>query len=176
VKGDFDMSLFRKKQSDAERLDFSIVRVNEENYALYDDTVFFRVHNRERTPDERAQPRDFGANLAMLGDKNLRVYAAKAGDRFVGNVAAVFIPKVGHPFYGGRGYLDIDELWTAPAYRRHGIAYALMNEAEHAAKEMGAVAVRLYVGGTNRGAYKLYKKCGYQDRGGGAHWMVKEFM
>jgi len=171
------MGLFRKKKkrSDAETLDFSVVRVEDENYALYDDMIFFRINNRERTPDERAQPRDFAANLTMLADKNLHVYAAKAGDRFVGSISAVFIPKVGHPFYGGRGYLDIDELWTAPAYRRHGIAYALMNEAEHAAKEMGAVAVRLYVGGTNRGAYKLYTKCGYEDRGGGAHWMVKEF-
>ena len=69
----------------------------------------------------------------------------------------------------------IDELWTAPAFRRHGIAYALMTEAERAAREMNAAGLRLYVGDTNPGALALYWKCGYRDRGNDAHFMDKEW-
>ena len=157
-------------------MDYSIVRINSENYRLYDDMIFFRMNNRERTPDERAEPRDFTANYTALADKNLRVYAAQAGERFVGWISAVFIPKIGHPVYGGRGHLFIDELWTAPEFRRYGIAYALMNEAERAAKEMNAAGLRLYVGGDNPDAVALYTKCGYRNRRGDAHFMDKEWV
>jgi len=50
-----------------------------------------------------------------------------------------------------------------------------MNEAERAAKENNAAGLRLYVGGGNPGAYALYTKCGYRDRGGDAHFMDKEW-
>lgn len=156
-------------------MEYSIVRVDRENYARFDDMVFFRINDRERTPEEQAEPRDFGTNCVMLSDKNLRVYAAQVDDRFVGWISAVFIPKIGHPKYGGKGFLDIDELWTVPAFRRHGIAYALMAKVERAAKEMNAVGLRLYVDGDNPGALALYKKFGYKDRGDNAHWMVKEW-
>jgi len=142
---------------------------------LYDDMVFFRMNSRERTSDEQAEPRDFNANYTALADKNLRVYAAQVGDRFVGWISAAFIPKIGHPIYGGKGHLFIDELWTALEFRRQGIAYALMAEAERAAKEMNAVGLRLYVGGDNPGALALYTKCGYRDRGSDAHFMDKEW-
>ena len=154
-------------------MEYSIVRVDKDNYALFDDMVFFRMNERERTPEEKAEPRDFATVYAALSDKNLRVYAAEAGGRFVGWVSAVYIPKVGR--YNGKGHLYIDELWTAPAFRRHGIAYALMNEAERAAREMGTAGLRLYVGGDNPDALALYAKCGYRDRGGGAHFMDKEW-
>lgn len=146
-------------------MQFSIVSVNKDNYALFDDMVFRRVHNRERTPEEKKQPRDFAENHKMLADKNLHVYAAEAGGRFVGWVSAVFIPKVGHPKYGGKGFLDIDELWTDPACRQHGIAQALMTAAEQAARAMDVAGLRLYVGGDNAPAYRLYTRCGYKDRG-----------
>ena len=76
-------------------MEFSIVRVDKENYALFDNMVFFRMNERVRTPEEREEPRDFSAVRAALDDKNLRVYAAQVGDRFVGWVSAVYIPKVG---------------------------------------------------------------------------------
>ena len=82
-------------------MEYSIVRIDTENYPLYDDMIFFRINNRERTSAERAEPRDYAANFAVLADKNLRVYAAKVDDRFVGWISAVFIPKTGHPRYGG---------------------------------------------------------------------------
>jgi len=154
-------------------MDYTIVRVTRYNYALFDDMVFFRMNDRERTPEEQSEPRDFGAVFAALNEKNLRVFAAQVGDRFVGWISAVYIPKVGR--YNGRGHLYIDELWTAPAFRRHGIAYALMNEAERVAREMTAAGLRLYVGDDNPGALALYVKCGYRDRGSDAHFMDKEW-
>ena len=156
-------------------MNYSIVRINKENYPLYDDMVFSRVNDRERSPEEREESHDYGSNLTALADNNLRVYAAKVGEKFVGWIAAVFIPKIGHPNYGGKGHLFIDELWTDPAFRRCGIAHALMTEAEKAAKEMNAVGLRLYVGDDNPGALALYTKCGYRDRGNDAHFMDKEW-
>lgn len=152
---------------------YTIVRVTEENYALFDDMVFFRMNGRDRTPDELAQHRDSSAVFAALADKNLRVYAAQSCGRFVGWVSAAYIPKVGK--YNGSGHLFIDELWTAPEYRRHGIAYALMAEAERAALEMNAAGLRLYVGAGNPHALALYTKCGFRDRGDDAHFMDKEW-
>ena len=156
-------------------MEYSIVRVGKDNYALFDDMVFFRMNERERAPEEQAEPRDFGTNHAALYDKNLRVYAAQVGNRFVGWISAVLIPKVGHPKYGGKGHLFIDELWTVPAFRRQGVAYALMTKVEHAAKEMGTAGLRLYVGGDNPGALALYTKCGYRDRRSDARFMDKEW-
>ena len=154
-------------------MEYSIVRVDKENYAMFDNMVFFRMNDRERTPEEQAELRDFGTIYAALAAKNLRVYAAQLGDQFVGWISAAYIPKVGR--YGGKGHLFIDELWTAPAFRRHGIAYALMTEAESAAKELNTVGLRLYVGGDNPGALALYTKCGYRDRGDDTHFMDKEW-
>jgi len=154
-------------------MDYTIIRVVKENYALFDDMVFLRVNGRERTQEEKAEPRNFSEAYSALSDKNLRIYAAQVGERFVGWVSAVYIPKVG--IWGGKGHLFIDELWTAPAFRRHGIANALMNEAERAAREIGAVGLRLYVNGDNPGALALYTKCGYRDREDGVHFMDKEW-
>jgi len=154
-------------------MEYSIIRVNKDNYFLYDDMIFFRMNDRERTTEEKAEPRNFEAIYEALSDKNLYVYAAQVDDRFVGWISAVYIPKVGR--YGGKGHLFIDELWTAPAFRRYGIAYALMNEAESAARDIGAVGLRLYVSGDNPGALTLYTKCGYRDRGDNAHFMDKEW-
>ena len=135
--------------------------------------VFYRMIDRECTPQEKAESRDFEAIYEALSDKNLYVYAAKMNDRFIGWVSAVYIPKVGR--YGGKGHLYIDELWTAPTFRRNGVAYALMTATESVAREIGAVGLRLYVGGDNPNALALYSKCGYRDRGDNAHFMDKEW-
>jgi ribosomal protein S18 acetylase RimI-like enzyme len=136
--------------------------------------VFFRIHNREIKPEERSEPIPT-ERYAALSDSNLRVWAALAEGRFVGWISAVFIPKIGHPAYGGRGHLYIDELWTHPEHRRQGIAAALLARAEIAAKEMNAAGLRLYVGADNLGAFALYTHFGFRDRGGDAHFMDKEF-
>ncbi len=66
-------------------------------------------------------------------------------------------------------------VWVAPAYRRHGIAEALMARAEDAARERNAIGLRLYVGADNPGAVALYTRCGYRDRCDNAHFMDKEW-
>ena len=64
-------------------------------------------------------------------------------------------------------------LWTAPEFRRQGIAYALMAKAEGAAGEMNAAGLRLYANSGNPEAIALYTKCGYRDRGSNARFMDK---
>jgi len=84
-------------------MEYSIVRVNKENYALFDDMVYFRINNREKTTTEQIEPNNYTANCVMLNNENLHVYAAQVDNRFVGWISAVFIPKIGHPRYGGKG-------------------------------------------------------------------------
>jgi len=135
--------------------------------------VFFRLNTRDRTPQEQAEPRDFSAVYKALEDKNLYVYAAQVNNRFVGWISAAYIPKVGK--HNGRGHLFIDELWTSPAFRRHGIAQALMAQVEQIARDRNAAGLRLYVSGDNPDALALYAKCGYRDRRNGTHFMEKEW-
>ena len=138
-----------------------IVRINKENYYLFDEMVFFRIHGRQKTQKEQ----NFGFDLAQiskaLDNPNLFVYATKSGERFCAWISLLYMPKVGRT--NGRGYVYIDELWTAEEYRRKGIARRLMSKAEELSCELGALGVRLYV--SNPAAKALYQSCGYECEG-----------
>ncbi len=42
---------------------YTIVRVDGDTYPLFDEMIFLRGNGRDRTQEERAEPRDFAANL-----------------------------------------------------------------------------------------------------------------
>jgi len=65
----------------------------------------------------------------------------------------------------GKRDIYIDELWTAPQFRRKGVATALMKKAFEFQKDMGAVGLRLYAQDDNTAAQSLYKKCGLKIKG-----------
>lgn len=133
-----------------------IVRIDESNYPLFDDMVFLRMNGRERTAQERGEPRDYAMERRELGHPGLWVYAAETEGRFVAWISVVYMPKVGRTH--GYGYLYVDELWTAPQYRRQGIAQRLLQAAEEIT-EPPVMGMRLYA--DDPGAIALYRKCGY---------------
>ena len=158
---------------DTYKTEYSIVKVTKENYFMFEGMTFIRKNGREKTPEELALPREYSETFQTLANENLHIFAAKTGEKFVGYVSAVYIPKVGSPKFPGHFF--IDELWTHLEYRRSGIAYALMARAEEAAKESGAIGMRLYTGSDNVAALALYGKCGYKNLGCDACFMEKEW-
>jgi ribosomal protein S18 acetylase RimI-like enzyme len=55
----------------------------------------------------------------------------------------------------------LNDLFVLPDFRKHGIADALMDEAEHAAREAGATRIWLRTAHTNEPAQALYEKRGW---------------
>lgn len=58
------------------------------------------------------------------------------------------------------GWLHVDTLWVAEAYRGHGLGTALMDQAE--AEAIGMNVQRAYLETTDFQALDFYKKRGYQ--------------
>lgn len=131
-----------------------IVKINEVNYPLFDDMVYWRVTGEERKQGANVKT-DFSEAKEQLQQEGFSAYAALVEGRFVAWITFIHIPKIGK---WHRGIIYIDELWTAPQLRRKGIAYALMEKAFEAQKETNAVKVRLYT--DNEPAQRLYEKLG----------------
>ena len=143
-----------------------IDKIDRTNYARFRDMLQWRATGDAST---KATTPPSGRILQDLDDPNLYVYAYEADGKYVGWISLVYIPKVSRC----HGHLYVDELWTAPEYRRRGIATALMQQADIVAKELDASGLRLYVNTENPGAKALYEKMGYAADGT-AHWMSKE--
>ena len=139
-------------------MEYSIVKVDKNNYLLFDEMVFYRKNGRERSEKEKSEVIIDNMVYETLEDKNLYVFAAKMEEKFIGWVSAVYIPKIS--WTNGNGHLFIDELWVNPNYRRKGIGHALMEKIENIAKEINVIGLRLYA--NNEGKY-LYEKCGYKS-------------
>jgi ribosomal protein S18 acetylase RimI-like enzyme len=61
--------------------------------------------------------------------------------------------------------LYIDALAVSPAARRHGVASALLRDAEATARDLGLRGVSLDTGLENHDGQALYDACGYERRG-----------
>ena len=149
-------------------MDFRIEKVDENNYSLFEDMVFWRENGFER---ESAQTPTSKQMEKELANPNLHVYAVMAENRYVGWISLVYIPKVGSR-WGGHGHVYVDELWVEPNFRGRGLAKALMKKADELKAEVGAVGIRLYVNVNNPTAKVLYEHCGYLEEGQ-AYFMEK---
>ena len=139
-------------------MNFTIERITETNYPAFADMTYWRKNGTERKND--APPGEMVKK--HLADKNFRVYAARADNKFVGWIALVFMPKIS---WTDKGFVYVDELWVQEDYRREGIATALMAKADQYKNEIDAAGVRLYVNVNNPTAKHLYEKCGYSCEG-----------
>ena len=139
-------------------MNFTIERITEINYPAFADMTYWRKNGTERKND--APPGEMVKK--HLADKNFRVYAARADNKFVGWIALVFMPKIS---WTDKGFVYVDELWVQEDYRMQGIATALMAKADQYKNEIDATGVRLYVNVNNPIAKQLYEKCGYNYEG-----------
>lgn len=133
-----------------------LVKVDANNYHLFDDMVFWRINNKERSEYNK------DVNVPEeLSNPNLHIYAVKSDDKFVAWISLVYIPKVGR--ISINGHIFVDELWVEPTYRKHGFAELLMKKADELSIRMNSKGCRLYVDVNNQAALNLYEKSGYKS-------------
>ncbi|WP_034327772.1 GNAT family N-acetyltransferase [Alkaliphilus transvaalensis] len=137
----------------------TIEKVSKENYHMFDDMVAWRISGVERSVEEKKLNKQtvFSDAYIQLGQQGFYAFAAKVEGRYVGWITMILTPKIGK---WHRGIVYVDEVWTAPVYRRKGVAFALMQKAFDVANETNAVKVRLYT--DNIPAQRLYEKCGFK--------------
>lgn len=136
---------------------FEIVKVTKDNYHLYDDLVYLRLNDEERTEKEKeiSKTKIDLRVLKELKKDDFFVYGALVEKKFVGWIHGVYIPKIGK---WPAGVFSIDELWMAPDFRRQGIATALVKKMIEIKEELGMECIRVYTDSNE--AVKLYEKCG----------------
>jgi ribosomal protein S18 acetylase RimI-like enzyme len=137
--------------------------VNKDNYHLYDDMIAWRINGKERTLIEKQLSKEEIMVPEELSHTHLFNYTITLDNKFIGWVAAIFLPKVGKA--NRKGYLFVDELWIQDEYRGLGYARALMGKVDELAGELNVTGIRLGVNINNPGALKLYETCGYHSTG-----------
>ncbi|MBB5885109.1 GNAT family N-acetyltransferase [Xanthomonas sp. LMG 8992] len=65
----------------------------------------------------------------------------------------------------------LNDLYVAPAHRRHGVAQALLHAAERHAAADGAVRIVLETAQDNLSAQALYRACGWQQDLSAQHYV-----
>ena len=88
-----------------------------------------------------------------------RAFLAWVGDVAVGFTSLRFVPLVTTAL----PYGEVTELYVQPAFRRRGIARALLAAAEARARALGAPGVILFTGLKNTDAQAFYRAAGYHD-------------
>jgi ribosomal protein S18 acetylase RimI-like enzyme len=106
-------------------MNYKVVKIDMGNYCLFDDMVYWRINGIERLPSKGAIEQSI---LNELSNPNLFIYATEVEGRHVGWISLIYILKVGK--WNGHGHIYVDELWVHPSYRRNGLAYELMKQAD----------------------------------------------
>ena len=88
-----------------------------------------------------------------------RALLAWTDGRAVGFACLQFVPMI----TTATPYAEVTELFVEEAYRRRGIAGALLAEAERLAHGLGAPGVILFTGLKNETAQAFYRAVGYHD-------------
>lgn len=143
--------------------EISIIRINNENYLEFSKVLEWRRTGEEQRDFEGYKGKkmsNFFREHNVLNSKQFYIYAAKLEGKVIGYINGIVIPK----FDPRIGIMYVDELWTAPPYRKMGIAEKLMKEIINKAKEMELWRLRLYVSKDNPPARNFYKKMGYIEK------------
>jgi len=103
-------------------------------------------------PPEHRYPIDVPELLA----KNARFFVARRDGAAVGCMALV--PT-------GPGKAELKRCFVSEAARGQGVGLALLLASEKAAREAGTHVIQLETGNLNQAALRLYRGCGYRERG-----------
>ena len=96
------------------------------------------------------------ADLPALLADNVRFFVARRDGRALGCMALVRNRS-------GKG--ELKRCFVTQEARGQGVGLALLTAAEAAAREEGMRAIQLETGIRNNAALRLYRGCGYHDRG-----------
>ncbi len=134
---------------------------------LPDLVRFFRAAAAAEAPDDPAAAGRGEAGLRrsleahdFLRSDSCFLLLARLGGEPAGYLLAVRIPKAD----ARAGFLFVDELYVLPAWRRLGLARALLARAQELAAELGLAGLRLLVRPENEPARALYRSCGLQEQ------------
>ncbi|MBN1858765.1 GNAT family N-acetyltransferase [Candidatus Bipolaricaulota bacterium] len=94
---------------------------------------------------------------AAISRESTLILIADSDSKPAGILVSVQVPKLDRR----RGFLFVDELQILPAFRRRGIARALVHRAQEIAKEKGLSGIRLLVRPRNGAARNLYRALGF---------------
>jgi len=144
-------------------MQYKLLRVNEANYHLFDDMIYWRVNGIERTINGKKENEINQIIPDQLSNSNFQVYAIEKNNKFVAWISLIYLPKVGKA--NCNGYIYVDELWVEESHRRLGFAKILMEKADDLCHTMNTVGIRLGVNVNNPSALKLYENCGYKSTG-----------
>ncbi len=100
---------------------------------------------------------------ALLGDNTCRIFVAE-DEGVCGYVFCILQTVQTHLLLQDRKELYVDDLFVDPAYRGHGTATKLMEEAQKEAKRQHCDCVTLNVWNVPHSALPFYEKLGYTER------------
>lgn len=101
----------------------------------------------------------FRAAPNLLAQESFYLLLAALAGQPAGAAAAVVIPKLD----ARRGFLFVDELIVLPAFRRQGVARALLAHLEDIAHDLGLAGLRLLARPDNAAARALYAALGFTE-------------
>jgi aminoglycoside 3-N-acetyltransferase I len=113
----------------------------------------------EDTQNYTAQQPDDAYLAALLGDSRFFAVAAVADGRVIGGLTGYVLPK----FEQARCELYIYDLAVVQAWRRRGVATALIGEVQHLAAELGAWVVFVQADHGDDPAIALYTGLGQRE-------------
>ena len=98
---------------------------------------------------------------AIFEDPDKKILVAEADGVICGFAVLDHISKPENPFMHARDFLDIDEFCVDEAYRRRGIASAMIRFIKEWAKSEGFTRLELNMWEFNRGALEFYESVGF---------------
>lgn len=141
-----------------------VIQVTHEHLPLLEE--LWRADWLEEHPEEEPGVMETAAGIRkalahydFLRSDSFWVFAAQVNGRFVGYMTVVRIPKVDVRLL----FLFVDELFVLRAFRRQGIAKALLQTALALGTSLSAEGVRLIVDAENEAARQLYRSCGFTE-------------
>ena len=130
------------------------------------------VHIRPATPDDAPALAYLNAIFNESSDPPEQIATRLRDPRRVetpilaeidGQVAGFAALRVVPCVFYAAPHAELTELYVEPAYRKRGVARALVAYAEKLALEAGADALMLLTGHDNHAAQRLYRTLGYDD-------------